>query len=375
MKRLKLIIAAVLVVCLLVPVSCAKPPEPEVMPAPSIEVPPPIPEEVYKETEAKMQELLTRLQTTEIAKPHRWAVGIDSLFVPYIKGLKLSDYWDETTSPGLLIIKHGFHAFCSRRAFNNGLFLLVAKLNTKNNTSQFFGTESGSGSTTMLVALKVRDGQTHFRVGCFGATMLELDIESLLPTDYDTARNSYAIKINRNNALLWINQTLRGIALFGFPENIEFSEGNSPYVLGCVRAPSHAGCLFVGMEGDDYTEWEVYPNGIRAVDGEPITPLNLPLYTENTSTKWNGLSPGAAVTSHPVPVWGYERKTLLFQSDAAGTLDIQVYAGGAWRTWASITLVANQLEVYNLNGEVPIARCIYTPTNADTIAVAEWHLS
>jgi len=61
MKRLMLIMAAVLVVCLLVPVSCAKAPRPEVMPAPmppevmpapSIEMPPPSPEEVYKETGA-----------------------------------------------------------------------------------------------------------------------------------------------------------------------------------------------------------------------------------------------------------------------------------------------------------------------------------
>lgn len=309
-------------------------------------------------------------QDSGVMAPHRVEAGIDSLFLTSSATIKLSDYWVDNT------LKHGFWAAFSKRAFINGFFNLYAQLYTANNTSQFFGMESGVGGLTLspLVGVHVSYGG-RFRLASMGTVSPELDLGDLLPATYNTARHRYTIKVNRNNVLLYIDNVLRGVILLGLTLAIPNWESNPPYVLGGSRSPSSSGHLMLGMEGVDYTEWDLYSNGIVAVDGEPFTPLLLPLYTENTATEWNGLATAVAVTSHPVPVWGYERKTLFFQSNAAGTLGIQVYAGGAWRTYDTIVLVADTLRVYPITAEAPIARCVYTPVGTDTIAVGEIHLS
>jgi len=319
-------------------------------------------------------------QAPEITQMHRRAVGIDSLFYMYAGGVgKISDYWNEATG----ILKHGFWAFHSKRAFNNGFFLLRAKLNTATNTGQLFGVESGSSYQMLSVLFSVKEiggvPKAYIRVGAAGAIGAwgTFYITPLLPADYDTALHYYTIKVNRNNVLFWIDGSLRAVFLLGIQEYRAYTPENvPPYLLVSTLSPNTAGCYFVGMEGPDYMEWVVDTNSLIAADGEPITPLMIPAYKENTDTKWTGLATaGALQTSHPVPVWGYTTKSLYFMADGAGTLTVQIYAGGGWRDIATPVVAANTLVVYNLDYETPIARCLYDPSNNDTITLAEWCLS
>lgn len=223
----------------------------------------------------------------------------------------------------------------------------------------------------------------HFLAPRYGGnSIVELRADIFLPADYDTVEHLYSIKVNRPNVEIYIDEDLIGVGLFGLPEPIPEWENNPPYNLGgCkVTGTNIAATALIEIDGngDEYSfPCNPMTNNYIAANGDPLPPRQYALYTENTATKWNGLATAVAVTSHPVPVWGYPMKTLVFRANAAGNLDIQVYSGGGWRSWVpgGITLVANQLEVYNLNGEIPIARCVYTPVGADTITAAEWYLS
>jgi len=172
---------------------------------------------------------------------------------------------------------------------------------------------------------------------------------------------------------------LRAIVLTGVQGNIPKWENNPPYALwsdAAINISSMPAFIEAGLPQATELNMAFSPyTGFMAEDGIPLPARQYSLYTENTSTKWSGLTTGASLTSHPIPVWGYPAKTLLFQADAAGELRIQVYAGGGWRTIDTKTLVANALYQYNLTVEVTIARCTYNPAGSDTIAVAEWYLS
>jgi len=112
--------------------------------------------------------------------------------------------------------------------------------------------------------------------------------------------------------------------------------------------------------------------------GQPLPVRQFSLYKESSTTKWSGLDTGGTKqTSHPVPIAGYPNKTVYFKSDAAGTLDIEVYVNGGWEVYDSITPTANELEYIGLPTEMqaPLLRCVYTPTDADTINLAEVNLS
>lgn len=196
-----------------------------------------------------------------------------------------------------------------------------------------------------------------------------INLAAYLPGDYMTAVHYYACKLNKGTIEYRIDNALVLAAVMSPDYDAVYSLAGPPYDI--VIVPWHYnpfGMFHLHLE-------DTNSQGIPGFsDGEPLPLRTFPLYTTGTNTQWKALATaGAVLTSHPVPVWGYGRKTLLFQADAAGNLDIQVYSGGGWRSWVpgGITLVANQLEVYNLNGEVPLARCVYTPTNADTITLAE----
>lgn len=280
----------------------------------------------------------------------------------------------------------------SRGVFKYPLLHVQTTLTKRvNGDLRYIGLENGSASLTGLVALYITDA-FYFRIAG-GTGYQSLLVTDAIPADYATVKHYYVQKLNKCNAEFFVKPPgvdaleLKAIWLFDLSEDIPTWNNVSPYSLGGIKgtlasefsvfleiytAPEQAVDLYLPMDIEGQL------NSIICQEGDPLPPRQYALYTENSTTKWNGLATaGAVLTSHPVPVWRYPTKTLVFQADAAGNLDIQVYVGGGWKSWVpgGITLVANQLEVYNLNGDIPIARCVYTPTNADTITLAEWYLS
>lgn len=218
-----------------------------------------------------------------------------------------------------------------------------------------------------------------------GGDFTYFNVTSHVPADYATVRHRYGLKVNKCNVEGYIDEKLISVILVGLPEPIPQWSDKHPYCLSSLGSSLVGAQLPIGIILHEVGPVRPVPSitlGVKWAnfelvcnDGDPLPPRQYALYNENTSTKWNGLATAAAVTSHPVPVWGYGRKTLYFQSNAAGTLKVQVYVGGDWRDYASPTVEANTLVVYSLDSEVPITRCVYTPADTDTITVAEWYLN
>lgn len=309
-----------------------------------------------------------------------WMTGAPSVRVP------LDDYW---LAAGFTVPAEKRGAGCySRKVFSYPSLQIHAKLPniTTGDYWWWLGFEAGGAVGTGIFCLYGRgDINRVYVMAGERSDLISKRIETFLPVGYDTAEKDYLLKINRMSGELYIEGVLKAVVLFGLQEAIPSWENNEPYTLFSTKTNLAAviATLIEVNKGVATTTPRTLPlktlavNDFVASDGDPCPPRQYALYTQNTSTKWKALATaGAVLTSHPVPVWGYPMKTLVFQADAAGNLDIQVYVGGGWRSWVpgGITLVANQLEVYNLNGEVPIVRCVYTPTNADTITLAEWLL-
>ncbi|MFC1912149.1 hypothetical protein ACFLXG_03235 [Chloroflexota bacterium] len=211
-----------------------------------------------------------------------------------------------------------------------------------------------------------------------------LEITDLMPVDFATnPRNEYHMKLEQNRVSLFINAKLKAVILFGIQEDIPIYSNTEPYAIGSVpsQIPFVRQPLYINLssfEGGFDTIWDIpAPNTgewrMAFSEGQPSGPLMLPVYIEKTTTKWTELSTsGTLLVSHPVPIWGYQNKTLFFQADKAGTLTIQIYVGGDWRTIDTPRVMANILLQYDLTIEAPIARCIYEPESNDIIAAAEW---
>lgn len=328
---------------------------------------------------SRIKEALKRASKDEL---HRF----DSYESFHHYGLKPSDfyyspydidtYW---TNDGFTNPEGSWLMAYSKKSWIYPAFAIEAILPTLGpNLVDGFGLESGGrGPINLACFNQIING--FYLTGGTSRLYTRKRIDFFLPADYDSAMHVYSIKLNKCNAEAYIDDKLVGIILFGLPEAIPTWQNLPPYTLFSTPSTSMAMRTLMAIAIETTTSftienrWDAFQ--MVCNDGDPLPPRQYALYTENTSTKWNGLETDAAVTSHPVPVWGYPIKTLCFQSNAAGTLDVQVYTGGAWRTITSIALVANTLRIYNLNAEVPIARCIYTPIGADTINCAEWMLS
>jgi len=190
---------------------------------------------------------------------------------------------------------------------------------------------------------------------------VNLEVTSFIPANYDTGANDYTIVLTRNQSELYINKVLRGVILHNLGEAIPSWENNPPITtLLELQGPTENRVAF-NLDGAHY----------YVADGIPCPPRQYAVYNENTSTKWSNLATGGATqTSHPIPIWGYNKKTFTIETDAPGTLKIQVYKGG-WRTYKTQVLTADEPYFYNMvDGVAPIARMVYEPTNGDTIKYA-----
>lgn len=212
-----------------------------------------------------------------------------------------------------------------------------------------------------------------------------MGLKDVMPGDSATEYHFYSIKVNRMNAELYIDGDLTAIALMGVPLNMAPDtwpwDDTEPYALrwspvgGVAEWTAMIECSYYG--GKSYT-FPVGYNDFIVTSGQPAPPRAYQVYNENSSTEWDGLDTGGdKQTSHPIPIWGYPNKTLYFKSDASGTLDIEVYVGAGWEVYDSISPSADELENYIFSQEMqaPIMRLVYTPTDDDTINLAEVHLA
>jgi hypothetical protein len=108
----------------------------------------------------------------------------------------------------------------------------------------------------------------------------------------------------------------------------------------------------------------VSPYRFRFTPGHEVTPLTLPMYQEDTNTLLSSLTLAAgSVTSHPFPLFGFEKKTLFLRLNQISTVEIQAFMmTGNWRTYDGFTLAANTFKSYIMEGSPVLGRVVITPS-------------
>ncbi|RLG35631.1 MAG: hypothetical protein DRN91_09170, partial [Candidatus Alkanophagales archaeon] len=197
-----------------------------------------------------------------------------------------------------------------------------------------------------------------------GYKVINKDLKAASPADRETVRHRYTIKVNVNNVEFFIDNELVCVAIL-MPSPKIFAFEYPPYAIFNVYNP-FASELNAWIEVEGHLKGELVfplaPSQINFSGGAPRPPRVYRLYKENSTDLLAGLDVDPDVTSHPVPVFGYEGKTLLFQADGAGTLEIQVLTqAGNWRTYDSISVSANSLEAYPMTGDAALMRVYFAP--------------
>jgi len=271
-----------------------------------------------------------------------------------------------------------------------------------------FGFEYGTGNLPYHIHLNhlVSSSETYLEVRERGVRK-QIRVDGFLPADYDTAQNNYVLKANKNAAEFYLNGRLRGIILLGAAGDqtqTVIGDNTEPYVVGTFpfafhgEAPMKLRNQRGTYEDADEYEWPVMPNVTeeeyeRGVDkypgigefgfqpGDPLPPRTYRLYDWQADTLMTSgtYDSGTSHKSHPIPIHGYDSKTLLFRADTDSVTDglqIEVYTQEEnWRLYDSVTTSANSLESYVLTGNFPLARIGYEPSaDGASITDAEAHL-
>jgi hypothetical protein len=282
-------------------------------------------------------------------------------------------------------------AIYTRRAFKYPILNVYAKLPSlslvgdETYTQFWLGFEQGSGFYNGIFALNLVTTTTDTNrlrlVAGLRHNHVYIVADAVKPGDFDTEYHNYRFMVTKNLCLFFIDKALRGVAVQALEGDPRVIKSNvPPYVIAIIPPlPSRLPAL-LELYTDRRTEAPadviapISPYAFRVAEGKEIIPLDLDLYLENSDTKLRGYSiSSGSVVSHPVPMWGYERKTVYFMADQAGTLVIQTYhLNWSWRTYDSVSVSANTLLKYRIEDPAVLARVVFTPsTYPATVLEAE----
>jgi len=240
----------------------------------------------------------------------------------------------------------------------------------------FLGLENGSNIFNGIASFVLATSSTYTnRLYAYAGPLqgiVKLNIDVAKPSDFNTAYHSYRVVLTRNLTLFFIGSRLRAVAvqcLQGGYVNVK--ENVLPYSIALIPPMPSSLTTLVGLFAINRTATApsdlvapLSPYSFRVSDGNEIIPLSLPLYLDNSDTVLAGYSiSSGSVTSHPIPTFGYSRKTLRFMASQSGTIEIQVYTlTGNWRTYDSVSISANTLLSYSIEDEVILTRAVFTPS-------------
>jgi len=304
--------------------------------------------------------------------------------------VKASDYW---TTNGLRCPSDASEiAVWTRRTFRYPKATVIAKLPQPDPGAFYypialFSTASSEWNGPIEMHVWGNDQYDIFappvwRTSVKGARVI---IQDLLPSDWNTAYHTYTVKVNKWGVELYIDGVLRAVLLASY-KTTAYSITGKPYAIGIGYLHLSSEYVFgirVGNTSSDPTQWQerilpISPHFVAVADGDPAPPRAYQLYVPDTDTPLAGQSiSSGSITSHPVPIFGYSNKTLMFMADQAGTLSIQVLTlSGNWREYDSVSITANKLLAYKIDKEALLARVVYTPqTTPANILEGEVYLS
>jgi len=220
-----------------------------------------------------------------------------------------------------------------------------------------------------------------------GVANLSFEVTSLI-TNPVTDRHLYWIKLNRNSAEWFVDGDPVAIQIFTSNSaantlGLITAENTPPYVVFAAPYREMMSNFRWTMTGPTDVDMDPTfdPRWLYWVEGDPLPPRTYRLYDWQADTLMTSgtYDTGVSHKSHPIPIHGYDGKTLLFRADTDSVTDglrIEVYTQeGNWRLYDSVTTSANSLESYVISGDFPLARIGYEPSaDGASITDAEAHL-
>jgi len=288
---------------------------------------------------------------------------------------KASDYWTQdsyvTLSEGYIRIPDDIHGISiySKNAFRYPIGRFRVKLPdlTAASPGLFWGFENGSNAGVHGFRWRYRAGAERLEAYC--GTFMYVDITNLLPIGYDTTLSSYSVKVNRNLTELIVADnnpplyTARYVAFGIHSLDTPFTPiPGPPYALFGAQGTS-VNIIPTSLIETGHSELQMPPWGTIIADGVPCPPKILRLYDAGTNDLFAGLTIAAgSETSHPFPVFGYERKTINFRASEQGTLSIEVLKEtDNWREYDTMGITQDTVKTYSIEGEAVLARVVFTP--------------
>jgi len=195
----------------------------------------------------------------------------------------------------------------------------------------------------------------------------------------------FSVVANEGFVEFYVGNTLKGVLI---PSSVDITlyENSYPYSISLVNAkiPKSMPTLLesnVKKDGELVDEkYDIPADEFRYSEGVPCPPRNFRLYDAGADTLLTEgtYDTGTSYKSHPVPIQGYDQKTLLFRADTDSVTDglrIEVLTQeGNWRLYDAITASANSLESYVITGDFPLVRIGYEPS-ADGASITDAELT
>jgi hypothetical protein len=259
-------------------------------------------------------------------------------------------------------------------------------------TSVYFcGFEHGGSTKSGIATFILQRTTTGITLSAmYGSrTVITMDITSRLPADYITAYHNYYTKVNRWGAEFFIDNNLVAVA-FDIPNAPQGVKATAPpYAIGVTDAPVikrlHT-LIEILLPAPSPTNIRpnfgsltlpLQPIWLRWGEDDPNPPRALRLYQAGSTSLMTGASVSSgSISSHPIPIYGRDSKTVYFMANQTGTMLIEVYTlSGNWRTYDSINISADTLTKYRIDMDGLMARITFTPsTYPATILEAEAYL-
>ncbi|MEM1522813.1 MAG: hypothetical protein QXU69_07290 [Thermofilaceae archaeon] len=314
------------------------------------------------------------------------AAGVDQVRRP----IKASSVWRQVSysSPfeGEVVLPKDQRAVAiySRRAFRYGQLYVRTRMpnltpvGNETKMEFYFGFEGGSegfnGIASFLLATDTSQTNTLYAV-VGGRAWVMAKIDALKPSNFLTSGNHYRIILSRNLVIFIINfkPVMFAIPCMGYGIHL-IKENVPPYSIAFTEPLASSLTTLVEILTDRTAEAPsdfaapLAPYNFRVSEGHETVPMHLPLYVEDTSTRFDGytVSSGTLV-SHPFPVFGYRGKTVYFMANTGSApqgLVIQVYTRSLqWRTYDALTYSAGTLLKYRIEDDAVLARILYTPAS------------
>jgi len=292
------------------------------------------------------------------------------------------DFTSVTSKPTGITLQGGKRELLyTKKAIKNPK--MVAKIPTyPDETEGFFGFEPQRNTPSGYVAFRFDPITPSYKIQVHSPNgadpgVVSLDISSFLPTDHQSSSYVYGIEVTDNAAWFYVQKKLVGVILHGLEQSTP-SYGPDPYWVagsGVNLAKRMMHFIEWGNHSSVEKKWGITKN-LEVLQGQSMYGKSLPLYDYEASTLLTSgtYASGASHKSHPIPIHGYNNKTLLFRADTASVTDglqIEVLTQeGNWRTYDTITTSANSLESYIVSGNFPLMRIGYEPS-ADGASITD----